>query len=65
MNDLDDINEAIEIALGNRLSGDSFKARTVDSALIARTRQTFRRILSELSPDATVHELLEAFRVRD
>lgn len=60
MIDRDDVEQAIEIALGDGLSGEHFRHRSVSPDSIDKWRQRFRRIIAELPPDTSVAELLEA-----
>lgn len=60
MIDLEDIMQAIEIALGDTVGSDIGQRRTVDEKLIIRHTQMFKRILAELPADLSVGELREA-----
>ncbi len=58
--DRDDVMQAIEIALGDTISGEGFKRRTVRDGDVSRLAARLRRILAELDPGTTVQELIEA-----
>lgn len=58
--DRDDLEQAIEIAIGDQLSHEGFKPRAVSNSAVARWRNQLRRMLRELEPDVTVGEMLEA-----
>lgn len=60
MIDKDDILEAIEIALGDQLSRESFKARAVDDKLVKPFANRIRRVLAELPGHVSVQEILDA-----
>ncbi|MBN9348287.1 MAG: hypothetical protein J0I48_19165 [Devosia sp.] len=56
----DEVVEAIEIALGDTINGDVSNRRYVPERNVARQLTVTRRVLAELPPEVTVHELLEA-----
>lgn len=60
MIDRDDVEQAIEIALGDTISREAFRPATVSTNLIATWRMRLKRILAELPPDTSVDEILEA-----
>lgn len=60
MVDRDDIDQAIEIAIGDRLSHESFQPRAVSGGAVSRWRRQLRRLLAELPEDVTVLDMREA-----
>ncbi len=60
MVDRDDIDQAIEIAIGDNLSRESFQPRAVSDGSVARWRRQLRRLLAELPEDTTVMDMREA-----
>lgn len=58
--DLDDIEEAIEIACGDSIGDGVDSRRTANDRDIRRLRSRLKRFLAELPADASVGELLEA-----
>jgi hypothetical protein len=58
--DRDDIMQAVEIALGDTIPGDSFTRRTARTSDIDAAAVRLRRILAELPPETSVQEILEA-----
>lgn len=58
--DREDISQAVEIALGNRLSREMGAKRSAEQRAINNGLVLLKRILAELPPDTSVQELLEA-----
>jgi hypothetical protein len=58
--DREDILQAIEIALGDRISGESFRPTTVPDRDVSKWAGRLRTILAELPGDTTVQEIIEA-----
>lgn len=56
----DDIEQAVEIAVGDNLSHEGFKPRSASAAAVETWTRRFRRTLAELPPELTIQELLEA-----
>ena len=56
----DDIEQAVEIAVGDNLSHEGFKPRAASAAAVETWMRRFRRTLAELPPELTIQDLLEA-----
>ncbi|MGV3573729.1 MAG: hypothetical protein ACO1O4_01185 [Devosia sp.] len=58
--DIDDIEQAIEIACGDSIEDGVSSSRTASDRDVQRLRGRLKRFLSELPADTSVGELLEA-----
>lgn len=58
--DIEDIEQAIEIACGDAIGDGVASSRTASERDVRRMRGRLKRFLSELPADASVGELLEA-----
>lgn len=58
--DIDDIEQAMEIACGDGIGDGVSSSRTANERDIQRLRGRLKRFLSELPADTSVGELLEA-----
>lgn len=60
MIDRDDVEQALEIAVGRDIGHDLSSRRTASQRGIDVTRAALRRFIEELPPETMVHEILEA-----
>lgn len=58
--DRDDIFQAVEIALGDTLGGETDSRRSVSDDMIRKTVNRLRRVLAELPGETMVQDILEA-----
>jgi hypothetical protein len=58
--DIDDVEQAMEIACGDTIGSEITCSRTASPRDIARLRHRLKRFLAELPADTSVSELLEA-----
>lgn len=58
--DIDDLEQALEIACGDTIGSEVSSRRTASDRDISRLRGRLKRFLAELPADASVAELLEA-----
>lgn len=58
--DIDDIEQALEIACGDTIGNEITSSRTASDRDIARLRSRVKRFLAELPADTSVSELLDA-----
>lgn len=58
--DIDDIDQALEIACGDGIGDDVDSRRTANDKVVSRLKGRLKRFLAELPPDLSVSELVEA-----
>lgn len=58
--DREDVKQAVEIAIGDSLSRESFQPRAVSAKAVETWGRRLRRVLAELPPETTIQDLLEA-----
>jgi hypothetical protein len=58
--DRDDIFQAVEIALGDMLGGESDSRRSVSDDMVMKMVGRLRRVMAELPGETMVQDILEA-----
>ncbi|MCV9960791.1 hypothetical protein OIU34_02665 [Pararhizobium sp. BT-229] len=60
-----EIDDAVEVAVGQSISSDFGKSRTASPASIDKARSIIRRFLENMPEEATVIEIRDAMEVDD